>query len=65
MPTVEEREKILKEFHQLPTGGHLGINRTFERMKLYTSWPGMKLEIENCLKHLEIFPEQEINSKEN
>jgi len=50
VPTVEERDKILQEFHQLPTGGHLGMNRTFERMKFYTSWPGMKLEIENCVK---------------
>ena len=45
--TEEERGKILQEFHQLPTGGRLGMNRTFERIKLYTSWPGMKQEIEN------------------
>ena len=35
--TEEEKGKILQEFHQLPTGGHLGMNRTFERIKLYTS----------------------------
>jgi hypothetical protein len=53
-PTKEEREKLLHEFHQLPTGGQLGMNRTFERIKLYTSWPGMKHEIENYVKHCEI-----------
>ena len=33
--TKEERRKILQEFHEQPTGGHLGMNRTFERIKLY------------------------------
>jgi hypothetical protein len=53
VPTEEEKRKILHEFHQLPTGGHLGMNRTFERIKLYTSWPGMKQEIENYVRHCE------------
>jgi len=30
--TEEEKWKTLQEFHQLPTGGHLGMNRTFERI---------------------------------
>ena len=42
VPTEKENEKILQEFHQLPTRGHLGMNRTFDRIKLYTSWPGTK-----------------------
>jgi hypothetical protein len=46
-PTEEERRKMLHEFHQSPTGGNLGMNRTFQRIKFYTSWPGMKQEIEN------------------
>ena len=29
------------------------MNRTFERIKLYTSWPGMKQEIENYVRHCE------------
>jgi hypothetical protein len=33
-PTKEEREKNLREFHQFPTGGHLGMSRIFERIKL-------------------------------
>ena len=43
----------MNEFHQLPTGGHLGMNRIFERIKLYTSWSGMKQEIENYVRHCE------------
>jgi len=40
--TKEERRKILQEFHEQPIGGNLGMNRTFDRIKLYTSWLGMK-----------------------
>jgi len=43
----------LQEFHQLPSGGHLGMNRNFESIKLLTSWPGMKQEIENYVRHFE------------
>jgi len=53
VPTEEEKGKILQEFHQLPTGGHLGMNRTFVGIKLYTSWPGMKQKIENYVRHCE------------
>ena len=53
VPTEEEKRKILHKFHQFLTGGHLGMNRTFERIKLYTSWPGMKQEIENYVRHCE------------
>jgi len=53
VPTEEEKRKILQEFHQLPTGEHLGLNRNFERIKFYNSWPGMKQEIENYVRHCE------------
>ena len=43
--TNEERRKILQEFHEKPIGGQFGMNRTFDRIKLYTSWPDMKHEI--------------------
>jgi hypothetical protein len=44
--TEEEKRKILQEFHEQPIGGHLGMKRTFDRLKQYISWPGMKKEIE-------------------
>jgi len=47
--TKEERRKILKEFHEQHIGGYLCMNRTFERIKLYTSWPGMKQEIDDYI----------------
>jgi hypothetical protein len=30
------------------------MNRTFDRLKQYISWPGMKREIEDCVKQCEI-----------
>jgi hypothetical protein len=34
-PTKEEKQAIFKEMHDKPIGGHLGMNRTYDRMKLY------------------------------
>jgi hypothetical protein len=47
VPTEAEKRKILRVFHEQPICGHLGMNRTFERLKQYISWPGMKKEIED------------------
>jgi hypothetical protein len=62
-PTEEEKGKILREFHQSPTGGHLGMNRTFERIKSYTSWPGMKRETENYVRHSETCQQNKITRR--
>jgi hypothetical protein len=35
-----------------PTVGHLGMNVTYERWKLFTAWRGMKEEIENYVKYV-------------
>jgi len=64
VPTEKERRKILQEFHQQPTGGNLGINSTFKRIKLYTSWPGMKREIQNYVKHCETCQKNKITGGE-
>jgi len=37
----EEKLAIFREMHDSPLGGHLGMNRTYERMKLFITWPGM------------------------
>jgi hypothetical protein len=31
----EKQQKILKEMHECPIGGHQGIQRTYDRLKLY------------------------------
>jgi hypothetical protein len=61
--TKEDRETFLQEFHQLHAGEHLGMNRTLESSKLYTSWPGMKHEIENYVKHCEICQKNKLTQR--
>jgi type II secretory pathway predicted ATPase ExeA len=31
------------------------MNRTYDRMKLFTSWPGRKLELEEYIKRCDIY----------
>jgi len=45
-PTQEEKQAVFQEMHDKPVGGHLVMNRTYDRLKLFTSWPGMKQELE-------------------
>lgn len=39
------------------------MNRTFERIKLYTSWPGMKQEIVNYVKHCDTCEKNKISQR--
>jgi hypothetical protein len=50
----EKQNKILKEMHECPVGGHQGVQRTYERLKLYVTWPGMFKHVENYVKHCAI-----------
>jgi hypothetical protein len=50
----EKQNKILKEMHECPIGGHQGGQRTYERLKLYVTWPGMFQDVENYYKNCEI-----------
>jgi hypothetical protein len=59
-PTVEEKQRIFQEMHNKPVGGHLGMNRTYDRIRLFTSWPGMKQEIEEYIKQCEICQKNKI-----
>jgi len=59
----EERKKILQEFHEQPIGGHLGMNRTLDRLKLYTSWPSMKQDIEDCIRKCGICQKNKITQR--
>ena len=58
----EERRIILQEFHEQPVG-HLGMNRTHERIRLYTSWPGMKHEIEDNIRQCDVYQKNKITKR--
>ena len=56
--TEQEKLKIFQEMHMKTAGGHLGKNKIHERIKLFTTWPGMKQEIENYIKKREMSEKQ-------
>lgn len=45
-----ERESVLKEYHDAPTAGHLGVERTLDRVKAKYYWPGMRQSVSAYLK---------------
>ena len=46
--------------HDNPIGGHLGMKRTYDRMKLFTTWPGMKKDLEQYVRQCEICQKNKI-----
>ena len=53
-----ERKRVLKENHDIPTAGHLGVAKTNARLAARYYWPGMFREAtayvrscDNCQKH--------------
>ena len=49
-PNKEEKLAIFREMHGNPLGGHLGMNRTYDRVKLFTTWSGMKQQLEEYIR---------------
>lgn len=41
------KSKLLREVHDAPSGGHLGINKTFRRLAQHYYWPGMRRDVQD------------------
>jgi len=41
----QKKNKIFQEMHDKPIGDYLEMNRAYDRLKLFTTWPGMKQEL--------------------
>jgi len=55
MITSKEKQlEILQEMHECPIGGHQGVQRTYDRLKLYVTWPGMYHDVENYVPNCKI-----------
>jgi len=50
----EEQMKILKEMHECPIGGHQGVQRTYDTLKRYVTWPGMFKDVEEYIINCKI-----------
>jgi hypothetical protein len=64
-PTKEEKQALFQEMHDKPVGGHLGINRTYDRIKLFTTWSGMKQELEEYVKQCETCQKNKITQNKS
>lgn len=45
-----EREKVLSEYHDAPTAGHFGVERTLHRLSSKFYWPGMRQYVADYIK---------------
>ena len=50
----EKQQKNLQEMHECPTGGHQGVQRKYDRLKLYVTWPGMFHDVEEYITNCRI-----------
>jgi len=48
------KARVLRSFHDTPTNGHQGIDKTFEKIKRFYWWPNMKEDIRNYILSCEI-----------
>ena len=59
----DRKEQIFREFHDSPVGGHQGMKRTLERIKLYVRWPGMKEDVEKYIRRCETCQKNKLTRK--
>jgi len=48
------KARLLKSFHDAPTSGHQGVDRTFEKLRRYYWWPNMKKDVCNYVASCDI-----------
>jgi hypothetical protein len=50
----EKQQKIVQEMHECPVGGHQGVQHTYDRLKLYVTWPGMFRDVEEYVTKCQV-----------
>lgn len=50
----EEIRKILKEFHDCPLGGHLGVNKTYNKIRSKYKWSNQYKSVKNFVKSCDL-----------
>ena len=47
----DDRQLIISEFHDLPAAGHKGNKATYNALRKYYRWKGMKEQVQQYVKH--------------
>jgi len=50
IPTEEEKNQILKKYHDASLRGHQGVERTLRRIRLKYNWPGITRDVKEHKK---------------
>ena len=56
----EDREQVLKDFHDAPLGGHVGGKRMLKRMSPLYTWENMKRDVLNYVKQCDLCQKNKI-----
>ena len=71
---LEDQPRVLKEYHDKPTAGHLGVFKTYNRLRQHYYWPGMYQAVakyvascDTCMatKHVTSAPLGQMNMPKN
>ncbi len=61
--TGDLRDKLIKHFHHLVTGGHSGVLHTYQRAKGHFYWVGMKRQMEEQIRKCEICAQNKVDTQ--
>ncbi|KAM0735103.1 Retrovirus-related Pol polyprotein from transposon 17.6 [Formica fusca] len=61
--TEEDKKQILYEYHDAPTGGHQGVERTIKRIRLNYNWPGITKDVEKYIAKCELCQKNKLSQK--
>ncbi|KAM0724355.1 Retrovirus-related Pol polyprotein from transposon 17.6 [Formica fusca] len=61
--TEEDKKQILYEYHDAPTGGHQGVERTIKRIRLNYNWPGITKDVEKYIAKCELCQKNKLSRK--
>ncbi|KAG8235303.1 hypothetical protein J437_LFUL014942 [Ladona fulva] len=61
----EHRSALLEENHDNPTGGHLGLYKTYNRLRRFYFWPSMKGDVSRHIKRCKSCQQYKTERKKN
>lgn len=60
---IEEKRRILYEYHDASVRGHQGIERTINRIRLTHNWRGLTKDVENYIAKCELCQKNKLSRK--